>query len=158
VQTFAKLLGPTATNLLPAAHSLPAANAALKALAVPNSAQSYAGGTAIVRNQIRPFVIASRPTVRQLKPASINLAKATPNLGKTFGVLNHLFNMLGYNPGDSPTGGQHGYLWWLAWLDHNVRTLFSIQDANGSSVRCSCRPAARPWPRSPTACPDPRCC
>ena len=76
-------------------------------------------------------MIASRPTVRQLKPASINLAKATPNLSKTFGVLNHLFNMLGYNPGDSPSGGQHGYLWWLAWLDHNVRTLFSIQDANG---------------------------
>ena len=45
VQAFAKLLGPTATNLLPAAHSLPAANAALKALAVPNPAQSYAGGT-----------------------------------------------------------------------------------------------------------------
>jgi hypothetical protein len=22
-------------------------------------------------------------------------------------------------------------LWWLAWLDHNVRTLFSVQDANG---------------------------
>ena len=46
-------------------------------------------------------------------------------------VLNHLVNMLGYNPG----GGQHGYLWWLAWLDHNARTLFSIQDANGV-----CRP------------------
>ena len=35
--------------------------------------------------------------------------------------------MLGYYPG----GGQHGYLWWLAWLGHNTRTLFSIQDANG---------------------------
>jgi hypothetical protein len=35
--------------------------------------------------------------------------------------------MLGYSPG----GGQHGYLWWLAWLDHNARTLFSIQDGNG---------------------------
>jgi len=131
VETFAKLLGPTATNLLPAAHSLPNANAALKALALPNPSTGYPGGTTIVRSQIRPFVIASRPLVRQLKPASINLAKATPNLSKTFGVLNHLFNMLGYNPGDSPTGGQHGYLWWLAWLDHNVRTLFSIQDANG---------------------------
>jgi hypothetical protein len=42
-------------------------------------------------------------------------------------VVNHLANMLGYSPG----GGQHGYLWWLAWLDHNARTLFSIQDANG---------------------------
>ncbi|HEY6399532.1 MAG TPA: hypothetical protein VIX82_18960, partial [Solirubrobacteraceae bacterium] len=37
-------------------------------------------------------------------------------------------NMLGFSPG----GGQHGYLWWLAWLDHNARTLFSVQDANGN--------------------------
>jgi len=44
-----------------------------------------------------------------------------------FAVLNHLFNDLGYFPG----GGQHGYLWWLAWGAHNGRTLFSVQDANG---------------------------
>ena len=59
-------------------------------------------------------------------PAAVNLAKATPNLTKSFTVINHLANMLGYNPGDA----EHGYLWWLAWLDHNVRTLFSIFDAN----------------------------
>jgi phospholipid/cholesterol/gamma-HCH transport system substrate-binding protein len=119
VQSFAKLLGPTSQSLLPAARSLPAANAALVALAKPS--------TPIVKNQIRPFVVAARPLVRNLRPAAINLAKATPNLTKTFGILNHLGNLLGYNPG----GQQHGYLWWLAWLDHNVRTLFSIQDANG---------------------------
>ncbi len=123
VQTFAKLLGPTASNLLPAARALPAANAALVALAKPS--------TPIIQNKIRPFVVAARPLVRNLKPAAIHLASATPNLSGTFSVLNHLFNMLGYNPGDSPTGGQHGYLWWLAWGDHNARTLFSIQDANG---------------------------
>jgi hypothetical protein len=65
--------------------------------------------------------------VRSLLPVSQNLASATPNLSGTFQVLNHLFNLLGYYPG----GGQHGYLWWLAWLDHNARTLFSVQDANG---------------------------
>ena len=120
VTTFAKLLGPTSTNLLPAARSLPAANAALVALAKPS--------TPIVQNQIRPFVVAARPLVRQLQPASINLAKATPGLTGTFQVLNHLFNDLGYYP----TGNdEHGWLWWLAWLDHNARTLFSIQDANG---------------------------
>jgi phospholipid/cholesterol/gamma-HCH transport system substrate-binding protein len=119
VQSFATLLGPTATNLLPAARALPAANAALSALAKPSAP--------IVRNQIRPFVIAARPLVRNLRPAAINLASATPNLTKTFTVINHLANMLGYNPGDT----EHGYLWWLAWLDHNVRTLFSVQDANG---------------------------
>jgi phospholipid/cholesterol/gamma-HCH transport system substrate-binding protein len=120
VTSFARLLGPTSTNLLPAARAIPAANAALVKLAVPS--------TPIVKNQIRPFVVASRPLVRQLKPASINLAKATPNLTGTFSVLNHLGNMLGYYPTGS---GQHGYLWWLAWLDHNARTLFSVQDANG---------------------------
>ena len=121
VQTFAQLLGPTATKLLPAAAALPAANAALTALAKPS--------TPIVRNQIRPFVIAARPVVRNLRPASVNLAKATPNISKTFVVLNHLVNMLGFNPNGA--GDQHSYLWWLAWLDHNARTVFSIQDANG---------------------------
>jgi phospholipid/cholesterol/gamma-HCH transport system substrate-binding protein len=119
VQTFAKLLGPTASNLLPAARAIPAANAALVALAKPS--------TPIVEKQIRPFVVAARPLVRNLKPAAVNLAKATPNLSKTFVVLNHFVNMLGYNPGNV----EHGYLWWLAWLDHNIRTLFSVQDANG---------------------------
>jgi len=119
VQTFAKLLGPTASNLLPAARSLPAANAAITALAKPSAP--------IVQNQLRPFVIAARPLVRQLKPAATNLAAATPNISKTFDVVNRFVNMLGYNPGDT----EHGYLWWLAWLDHNARTLFSVQDANG---------------------------
>jgi phospholipid/cholesterol/gamma-HCH transport system substrate-binding protein len=119
VQTFANVLGPTARNLLPAARALPEANSALVSLAKPS--------TPIVKNQIRPFVVAARPVVRQLKPAAVNLADATPNLSKSFVVVNHLANMLGYSPG----GGQHGYLWWLAWLGHNARTLFSIQDANG---------------------------
>ena len=119
VQAFATQLGPAATNLLPAARALPTANAALTDLAKPSAP--------IVQKEIRPFVVAARPVVRDLRPASINLAKATPNLEKTFGVLNHFVNMLGYSPG----GAQHGYLWWLAWLGHNTRTLFSVQDANG---------------------------
>jgi phospholipid/cholesterol/gamma-HCH transport system substrate-binding protein len=119
VQALAAELGPAATNLLPAAKALPAANAALAALAQPSAP--------IVQTQIRPFVVAARPVVRNLRPAAVNLATAAPNLGSSFTVLNHLLNMLSYNPGDT----QHGYLFWLAWLNHNVRTLFSVQDANG---------------------------
>ena len=119
VQAFAQELGPTSLALLPAARALPAANAALAALSKPSAP--------IVQNQIRPFVIAARPVVRDLRPAAVNLAAATPNLTNAFTVLNHFVNMAGYSPG----GGQHGYLWWLAWLDHNARTLFSQQDANG---------------------------
>jgi phospholipid/cholesterol/gamma-HCH transport system substrate-binding protein len=119
VQNFANQLGPAATNLLPAARALPAANSALTALAKP--------GAPILQNQIRPFIVASRPLVRNLRPAAVSLANGTPGLAKTFTVLNHLFNMIGYNPGSAG----HGYLWWLAWLNHNARTLFSVQDANG---------------------------
>lgn len=134
VQTFANLLGPTSTSLLPAAAALPAANAAVAALARPSAP--------IIQNQVRPFVIAARPLVRNLKPVAVNLgepsvlktkngpvdlAAATPELSKSFGVLNNLGNMLGYDPGNT----EHGYLFWLAWLFHNTRTLFATQDANG---------------------------
>jgi phospholipid/cholesterol/gamma-HCH transport system substrate-binding protein len=119
VQALARALGPAAHELLPAAQGLPAANAAVAALAAPSAP--------IVQHQIRPFVAAARPVVRNLRPAAVELAKATPNLSTAFTVLNHLLNMLGYNPGNT----EHGYLFWLAWLDHNVRTLFSTQDANG---------------------------
>jgi phospholipid/cholesterol/gamma-HCH transport system substrate-binding protein len=119
VHSFAAELGPTATKLLPAAAALPASNAALAALSKPSAP--------IVQNQIRPFVVAARPVVRNLKPAAAKLATATPNLGKTLGVLNGFVNLLGYNPGNQI----HGYLWWLAWADHNARSLFENQDANG---------------------------
>ncbi len=134
VQALAKALGPAAVNLLPAVKAIPAANQALSALAVP--------GAPIVKHQIRPFVVAARPVVQNLRPAAVNLADpttlqtsngpvkeaaATSNLTSVFTVLNHFGNMLGYNPGNT----EHGYLWWLAWLDHNARTLFSVQDANG---------------------------
>lgn len=119
VQRFANVITPATRNLIPAVSKIPAANAAVIALAKP--------ATPVLRNEIRPFVVAARPLVRSLRPASINLATATPNLSKTFDVLNRLFNDLGYSPG----GGQHGYLWWLAWGDHNARGVFASQDANG---------------------------
>ena len=135
VRSFASELGPTATNLLPAARALPSANAALTALAVPSEP--------IVQNEIRPFVVNARPVVRQLKPAAAELATATPNLSKTFTVLNHFVNLLGYNPGPQV----HGYLWWLAWADHNARSLFENQDANGDYrnlfLQVSCATAAQ---------------
>jgi len=135
VRVFADQLGPASVNLLPAVAAIPAANNAIAALAQPSAP--------IVKNQIRPFVIAARPVVRNLRPAAINLSEptkiatsrgtitlgpATSNLSKAFVVLNHFVNMAGYN---NEPPGQHSYLWWLAWLDHNARTLFSVQDANG---------------------------
>jgi phospholipid/cholesterol/gamma-HCH transport system substrate-binding protein len=123
VQTFANIVAPATHNLLPAVSEIPAANAATIDLAHGVASPAHP----VIRTEIRPFVVAARPLVRNLRPASNNLATATPNLSKTFGVLNALFNELGYSPG----GGQHGYLWWLAWADHNARSVFATQDANG---------------------------
>ncbi|HEX2017055.1 MAG TPA: MlaD family protein [Solirubrobacteraceae bacterium] len=127
VKTFADVLGPTAENLRPAVRSLNTANHAVTPFALE--------ATPILKNQIRPFVRAARPVVRDLRPAAINLAKATPQLTSSFVVLNHFFNLLGYNPTPSnPTydGSQPAsYLFWLAWADHMGLNLFSTQDANG---------------------------
>ena len=50
-------------------------------------------------------------------------------------MLNHLFNLFGYNPsgreGPDKAGREEGYLFWIAWLQHNGAALFSTADANG---------------------------
>jgi hypothetical protein len=118
------VLGPTAHRLRPAARALNRANQAV----IPFARAT----TPILAHQIRPFVRDARPLVHRLAPAATGLARATPDLTSAFGVLNHLFNMLGYNPaGHSPPGANPGYLFLIAWVTHQANNLFSIQDANG---------------------------
>jgi phospholipid/cholesterol/gamma-HCH transport system substrate-binding protein len=132
VQSFANVLAPTTRALLPAAHSLVGANAAL----IPFAQKT----TPVLRNQIRPFVVAARPLVRSLEPAAGTLSTATPNLTSSFVVLNHLFNLLAFNKSgasDSVTdpSRQEGFLFWLAWLNHNAASVFGDSDANGTMRR-----------------------
>lgn len=128
VQRFAQALGPTAAHLIPAAQAIAPANRAVAPFARE--------AAPILERRIRPFVRDARPLVRNLRPASRNLATATPNLQKSFVVLNHLFNTLSYNPkgreSASNPARQEGYLYWIAWLNHQALTLFSSADANGS--------------------------
>jgi phospholipid/cholesterol/gamma-HCH transport system substrate-binding protein len=128
VTTFANVLRPAATHLRPAVRALNRANHAVTPFAKEATPQ--------LRDDIRPFVSESRPLVRSLRPASANLAKATPDLTGSFVVLNHLFNMIGFDPSngsDAPYNGsqQRSYLFWIAWLDHMANNLFSTADANG---------------------------
>jgi phospholipid/cholesterol/gamma-HCH transport system substrate-binding protein len=126
VQRFAEALKPAATNLLPAAHALPAMNASL----IPLAQQ----GTPLLSKDIRPFVREARPVVRSLRPAAKHVAASTPPLTAAFKEINAFFNMLAYNPGgaQSPSPDrQEGYLFWLAWLQHNGLQLFSSSDAHG---------------------------
>jgi phospholipid/cholesterol/gamma-HCH transport system substrate-binding protein len=127
VRTFANELGPTSRALLPAVRVLDDANLAVR---------PFAGeATPIIRDQIRPFTREIRPLLTDLQPAAAQLADATPDLRRSFEVLNHLFNMLGYNKngreGPSDRDRDEGYLFWIAWVTHDTINLFNVDDANG---------------------------
>ena len=126
LHSFADVLHPAAIDLQPVAIALQRSN--------PSVASFFKATTPIIASQIRPFARAAQPLVRALTPPAVALARATPDLQTTFGVLNHLFNMLGYNPyGNSVYDGTKDgtYLFWLAWLGHNANAVFSSADANG---------------------------
>lgn len=127
VESFAKVLGSSAEALRPAVRKIDPANQAIIPLAKE--------ATPIIREKIRPFVRNARPFVRDLRPAARDLAAATPDLTRSFDVLNNFFNMLGYNEGGpeaaNKPGRDEGFLFWLAWLNHNGGAVFSTQDANG---------------------------
>jgi phospholipid/cholesterol/gamma-HCH transport system substrate-binding protein len=127
VKTLADVLGPAVTKLRPTVKALDSANKQVTPFAKE--------AAPILRTAIRPFIRDARPVVRNLKPASKNLASATPDLTRSFTVLNHLFNMLGFNPngreGPEVAKRDEGFLFWIAWLDHDGAALFSGSDANG---------------------------
>ena len=127
VETFANILRPALTRLSPAVRRIDEANEALRPLALE--------ATPKIRDEVRPFVRESRPLVRSLRPAARSLADSTPDLTRSFVVLNNLFNMLGFNEngreGPGVASRQEGYLFWLAWLGHNGGAVFSTADATG---------------------------
>jgi phospholipid/cholesterol/gamma-HCH transport system substrate-binding protein len=129
VERFADVLGPTAAKLRPAARAIDPANRAVRPFAKEI--------TPLLRAQIRPFVRDARPLVRDLRAPSERLARATPDLTQSFVLLNHLFNLVSFNPGgaESPDAGatrQEGYLFWIAWVNHMALNLFSNADAHGT--------------------------
>jgi phospholipid/cholesterol/gamma-HCH transport system substrate-binding protein len=81
-----------------------------------------------IQHQIRPFARAVQKPLRTLNGAAHPLSRASTGLTKSFGELNKLFNALAYNP---PGSAQEGYLFWLAWLNHDTNSLFFTQDAGG---------------------------
>jgi phospholipid/cholesterol/gamma-HCH transport system substrate-binding protein len=132
VDQFGRIAGPALQSLRAPFRQLNVANHAV--LPFVKEAEP------IVRTKIRPFVQVARPNIRNLRPAAINLATATPDLVKSFHELNRFFNMLAYNPkGREPlaaTDAQNkardeGYLFWLAWVSQNTTSLFSTSDAQG---------------------------
>jgi phospholipid/cholesterol/gamma-HCH transport system substrate-binding protein len=112
-------LGPTLQALRPGARALGPTLRSVRPFVT--------GTTPVIHNEIRPFVRASRPTVTQLKPALGDLATATPDLTRTFKVVNYLLDELAYNP----KGKEEGFLFWVAWANHVGNQIFTTQDAHG---------------------------
>ena len=127
VGPFADELGPTTKALLPAVRELEQVNAAVSPFARE--------ATPIVRRQIRPFVRAAVPVVKDLAPAARGLARTFPELDRNAQVLNDFVNMLGHNAGgrEAPDkeGRDEGYLFQLGWLTHQTANLQSVDDAHG---------------------------
>src|SRR5215208_791443 len=118
-KVLADELGPTLQALRPGARAL---GPTLRQV------RPFVRETApVIRDEIRPFVRASRPTVTELKPTMRDLAKATPDLTRTFKVVNYLLDELAYNP----KGQEEGYLFWVAWANHIGNQIFTTQDAHG---------------------------
>jgi phospholipid/cholesterol/gamma-HCH transport system substrate-binding protein len=118
-KTLADELGPTLQALRPAARALGPTLRDVRPFVRET--------TPVIHDEIRPFVRASRPTVKELKPAMRDLAKATPDLTRTFKVVNYLLDELAYNP----PGEEEGYLFWVAWANHIGNQIFTTQDAHG---------------------------
>jgi phospholipid/cholesterol/gamma-HCH transport system substrate-binding protein len=127
VERFAEVLRPAAVHLQPAVKALDRANHAVTPFATE--------ATPIVRDEVRPFVRDARPVVRSAKTPASELAASTPDLRRSFKVLNDFLNEVAYNPngreGPSVDGREEGYLFWAAWLQHNGAAIFSTSDANG---------------------------
>ncbi len=116
-------VGPTLHKLNPFAKALAPAQQATKKLALTT--------TPIIKNEIRPFAREILPTVNELGPSTQDLAESFPNLAKSFSVVNEFFNELAYNPSKS----KPGFDFFLAWANHNLNSVVSNADGNGTIGR-----------------------
>jgi phospholipid/cholesterol/gamma-HCH transport system substrate-binding protein len=127
VEDLANVLGPTAERVRPAIIALRESNRRTTPFALEAAPR--------LREDIRPFVREARPLVRDLRPAAEGLAKGEPGLTRSFKVINRFFNMLAYNKngreGPEKADRDEGYLFYIAWLTHQVNNLFGNVDAHG---------------------------
>jgi phospholipid/cholesterol/gamma-HCH transport system substrate-binding protein len=115
-----KVLGPTLSDLRPAARAL--------GPSLRRTRPFLRDTTPVIRDQLRPFTRAALPTVKELRPAARDLAELTPALRQSLKIGNYLLNTLAYNP---PGPAEEGYLFWASWLNHLGPTFFATQDAHG---------------------------
>ncbi|HSJ18116.1 MAG TPA: MlaD family protein [Solirubrobacterales bacterium] len=114
---------PALRKLIPAARTL--------GPALRESRPFFRQTAGPIRNQIRPFTRAVQEPFRHLQQASGPLDDTSKSLESGIKELNEVFNALAFNP----DGPQESYLFWAAWLNHNLNALSFIQDAHGPIPR-----------------------
>jgi phospholipid/cholesterol/gamma-HCH transport system substrate-binding protein len=119
-EVLADELGPTLQALRPGARAL--------GPTLRQTRPFLSATTPIIRDEIRPFVRASRPLVTELRPAARDLAALTPDLQRSFRIVNVLLNTLAYNP---PGDTEEGFLFWASWVNHLGPAVFATQDGHG---------------------------
>ena len=122
-RTLASDLGPAARELRPAVRELGPAMVEVRPL--------LRAAAPILHDDLRPLVRETTPLVRSLRPSVSRLGPATRDLVRTGDELTYVVNELGYNP----PGPEEGYLFWLAWFNHNANSILSIEDAHGGVWR-----------------------
>ena len=105
--------------------SLPGAKATAPALRALRPLFRQTAGP--IQNQIRPFTVQVKSPVQHVAQISQGLGVATPGLKLGFTSLNDGLNALAFNP----PGDQEGFLFYVPWLNHNLVTNYSLQDAYG---------------------------
>jgi phospholipid/cholesterol/gamma-HCH transport system substrate-binding protein len=121
--SLSRVLGPTLTDLIPQAQALKPALQATR----PFFRQTLPS----VRDQIRPFTNQVSRTVRDVKRGSQPLNESVTALDGSFTELNQVLNALAYNP----PGEREGYLFYLAWVNHNLNSTALLQDGLGPMQR-----------------------
>ena len=120
---FARSLDRTLTALDPSLKGLPST--------LRETPDSIRGIVPLPTADVSRFIDGVAPLAKDVRPASRDLAAATPPLTKAFRVLGRVSNQIAYKPGK----GSESYLFWLAWFAHNTNSMLSSQDANGALVR-----------------------
>ena len=109
-----------------------------------NSPGALRGLMPLPTGPLSEFIDAVAPLARSVRPASRDLAAATPSLERAFASLGRTTDRLAYQAGPD----SQSYLFWMAWFAHNLNSVFSTQDAHGAVLRgyvqFSCASAASP--------------
>lgn len=119
---FSTVALPTLTKLIPQAQ---ASTPAFKA-----TEKLFRETAAPIRDGIRPFSREVRPLLTAANEGSKPLAKTVSGFGESLKGLNSFFNELAYKPKN-----KQSYLFYLPWVNHDINSAFSLEDAGGALLR-----------------------